>query len=117
MSLPHPERDYPAAPSTLPEPSTLSTAVNGSDSVPAGGPRLIAMRPQPVAKRVLDMLVALTLLVLVAPVIGGILALIVMIDSTSRPSLPRPASGTEAVSSASSSSAPWSRMRRRASVS
>ncbi len=84
MSLPHPERDYPAAPSTLPEPSTLSTAVNGSDSVPAGGPRLIAMRPQPVAKRVLDMLVALTLLVLVAPVIG-ILALIVMIDSRGGP--------------------------------
>ncbi len=79
MSLPHPERDYPGASSPLPEHAPRSAPVNGPDSV-LGGPRLIAMRPYPAVKRILDVLVSLILLIVVAPVIG-ILALVVMIDS------------------------------------
>lgn len=84
ISLPHPDRDFPAASSQLPEPTPLSTASNDPEPVAAAGARLFAVRPQPVAKRVLDVLVSLILLVVVAPLLG-ILALIVMIDSRGGP--------------------------------
>lgn len=91
MSLPQPDRDYvPASSSGLPSGSPMAGGTATEPATPAGsrplpaGPRPVALRSQSPAKRVLDVVASLILLVLVAPVIG-VLAIVVMLDSRGGP--------------------------------
>lgn len=84
ISLPQPERDYLAAADGGPVPD--SPVIDGKATNPGGmaaGGR-VAMQPLSRAKRALDVVVALVLLTLVAPLIG-VLALVIMLDSRGGP--------------------------------
>lgn len=94
MSLPQPEPDYPLASSHTPDataaagpgqgPEPASLAGNGPAAARPPFPTRVAAHPRSRAKRALDVVAAVILLVLLAPLIG-VLALIVMIDSRGGP--------------------------------
>lgn len=84
ISLPQPERDYLAAAGGGPVPD--SPVIDGKATNPGGmaAAGRVAMQPLSRAKRALDVVVALVLLTLVAPLIG-VLALVIMLDSRGGP--------------------------------
>lgn len=84
MSLPQPERDYLPASSGGPVPDCPAAEVKATDPASPPGAGRVAMHRQSPTKRALDVVVALVLLVLVAPVIG-VLAVIIMLDSRGAP--------------------------------
>ncbi|MBO0708034.1 MAG: sugar transferase [Candidatus Dormibacteraeota bacterium] len=84
MSLPQPDCDYLAASSSGPVPDSSVTSGKATEPGAMAGAGRVAMQRLSPAKRAVDVVVALVLLVLVAPLIG-VLAVIIMLDSRGAP--------------------------------
>lgn len=84
MSLPQPDRDRPLTSSTAPQADAPIVSTQPSDPATQAGAGLVAVHAPSPAKRTFDVVVALILLVLVAPIIA-VLALMIVIDSRGGP--------------------------------